>query len=275
MIAGLDANSELFLAALGRTQKRLNEANLQATSGKRVNAASDAPDEVSDLLRLKAEERRITRSESNLAAAKTDVDTADNTIAASIQLMDRAVTLGAQGASDTMDAGKRLTLANEIISLQAQMQTNSRAITVPGTFQVEDPAGGSFAAAKSSAEIYDHRNPDGTVAPDNVFAALDQLRTALQNNDTSAITKAMNSVKTASGYLNTMEAFYGTVENRLTNATDYAQKRDVELKTQISQKEDADLPSAALQITQANTQLQAAFQTRAQISRKSLFDYLG
>jgi flagellar hook-associated protein 3 FlgL len=275
MINGLDANSELFLAALDRIQQRLSDANLQATSGKRVSVASDAPDEVSALLRLKAEERRITRSESNLAAATTDANTADNTIAASIQLLDRALTLGAQGANGTIDTDKRLNLANEIAAIQAQMQNNSTALTVPDTFQVEDPAGGSFAVAKSAAEIYDHHNPDGTVASDNVFAALDNLRIALQNNDSAGIRTAIDSVKTASGHLNTMEAFYGTVENRLANAAGYAQKRGIDLKTQISRKEDADLPAAALQITQGNTQLQAAFQTRAQLPQRSLFDYLG
>lgn len=275
MISGLDANSELFLAALDRVQRRISDANLQATSGKRVSVASDAPDQVSDLLKLKAEQRHVTQVEANLAVAKADADTADNTIGASIRLLDRALQLGAQGANGTLDADKRLDLANEIEALQSQMQANSRALTLPATFQVEDPAGGSFAAAKGAGEIYDHHNPDGTVASDNVFTALDTLRIALQNNDISGITTAIDSVKTASGYLNSMEAFYGTVQNRIAAATDYAQSHDIDLKAQISQKEDADLTTAALQITQGNTQLQAAFQLRAKVPQSSLFDYLG
>ena len=275
MISGLDANSELFLAALDRVQRRISDANLQATSGKRVSVASDAPDQVSDLLKLKAEQRHNTQAKANLAVAKADADTADNTISASIRLLDRALQVGAQGANSTLDADKRLSLANEIEALQAQVQANSRALTLPANFQIEDPAGGSFAASKSAAEIYDLHNPDGTVASGNVFTALNDLRLALLSNNVTGVTTAIDAVKTASGYLNSMEAFYGTVQNRIDAATDYAQSHDIDLKAQISQKEDADLPTAALQITQGNTQLQAAFQLRAKIPQSSLFDYLG
>ena len=36
-----------------------------------------------------------------------------------------------------------------------------------------------------------------------------------------------------------------------------------------------DVTAAALEATQANTQLQAAFQMRAKLPHNSLFDYLG
>src|SRR5436190_21761901 len=222
MISGLDSSSELFLTSIARMQRRMGDATLQVSSGKRVTVASDAPDEVSALLRLKADQRHTARLESNLGMAKTDADTADETLGASIRLMDRALQLAAQGANQTLDADKRLSLAHEVESLQAQMQSYSRTFTVPPTFQVEDPAGGSFAAAKGADEIFDHHNADGTVAADNVFTSLDNLRIALQNNDTSGITTAIDSVKTASIHVNSMEAFYGTVQTRRTAATEFA-----------------------------------------------------
>jgi flagellin-like hook-associated protein FlgL len=72
-----------------------------------------------------------------------------------------------------------------------------------------------------------------------------------------------------------MEAFYGTVQRRVDDAVDTAGKVDIQLKTQISDREDADVVAAASEATQASTQLSAAFQMKANLPHTSLFDYLG
>ena len=158
--------------------------------------------------------------------------------------------------------------------------TNSSA-----TRRVEDSAGGSFAASKSAQEIFDTRNPPDplatddppltTPAADNVFAALHNLRLALLANDASRITAANTSVQLAAGHLNTAQAFYGTVQNRIADASNYSTTYDVQLKTELSQKEDADVTAAALAITQGNIQLQAAFSMQAKMPRTTLFDFIG
>ena len=71
-----------------------------------------------------------------------------------------------------------------------------------------------------------------------------------------------------------MESFYGLVQNRIQSASDFASNRDTQLKTDISQTEDADVTSAALQLTQGSTMLQAALQMRAKLPHTSLFDFL-
>ena len=65
------------------------------------------------------------------------------------------------------------------------------------------------------------------------------------------------------------------MENRIGDAAAFAGSYDLQLQAEISGKEDADITSAALEATQANTQLQAAFQMRARLPHSSLFDYLG
>jgi flagellar hook-associated protein 3 FlgL len=117
--------------------------------------------------------------------------------------------------------------------------------------------------------------PITTPAADNVFAALNNLRLGLLANDTTQITAASASIQTASDHLNTAQAFYGTVENRITDATNYSANYDVQLQTELSQKQDADVTSAALAITQGNTQLEAAFQMQAKMPRTTLFDFMG
>jgi flagellar hook-associated protein 3 FlgL len=104
---------------------------------------------------------------------------------------------------------------------------------------------------------------------------LNSLRTALLSNDTAGINTALNSIKQASTRLNANLTFYGTVETRIQDASNFADTYDTQLKTEISSKEDADIPSAALELTAANTQLQAALTMQGKMPTSSLFNYLG
>ena len=76
----------------------------------------------------------------------------------------------------------------------------------------------------------------------NVFAAVQNLETALTNNDTAGITAAVTSLQSASSYLNNQLAFYGEVENRVQEATDLAQKFQTQQTTELGNLRDTDVP---------------------------------
>jgi flagellar hook-associated protein 3 FlgL len=150
------------------------------------------------------------------------------------------------------------------------------------TRRIEDPAGGTFAATKTAQEIFGDMttvvNPDGSTstvpAADNVFKALKGLLTALQNNDQDGITNSIDALQTASAHLNNMDSFYGAVENRIQDGNAFASNYDIQLQTEISRKEDADVTSQALNLTQSNTQLQAAFTMEGKMPANTLFNFL-
>ncbi len=306
MISNLSASSEAFIANMDRVQRSVENAGRQTSSGKRVNVASDAPGEIDTILQLRTDGARNTQIQENLSVAKADADAADGALTSATKLMDRARVLAAQGATFTLDATGRQSLAGEVQSLLEQMVAISRTTVQgryifggdqdstppydvdltaangvsrltnsPATRRVEDSAGGSFAVSQSASEIFDTRKADDSPAADNVFASLNSLRVGLLANDTAQITAASASVQQASVRLNTAQAFYGTVQNRIEDATSYGANYDVQLKTELSQKEDADITAAALAITQGNIQLQAAFQMQAKMPRTTLFDFMG
>jgi flagellar hook-associated protein 3 FlgL len=306
MITNLSPSSEAFMANVDRVQRKIEDASRQVSSGKRVNVASDAPNEVDTILQLRSDEVRNAQIQANLGVAQADANAADGALTSATKLMDRATVLAAQGANFTIDATGRQNIAGEVQSLLEQMTAIGNT-TVQGrcifggdqdstppyqvdltaangvtpltnsaaTRRVESAAGGSFAVSQSARDIFDSRNPDDTLASSNVFAALNNLRLGLLANDATQITAASASLKLASDHLNTAQAFYGAVENRITDATNYSANYDVQLKTELSRKEDADVTSAALAITQGNTQLQAAFQMQAKMPRTTLFDFMG
>lgn len=306
-ITNLSAQATLFLSNLNRVEDTLSQASAQVSSGLKIAVASDAPDQISTLLQLRANLQQNTQVQSNLTLAQTDAQAADNALQSSIQLMDSALSLATQGASPILDASSRATIAQQIQAIQQQMVANSQT-SVQGRFifsgddastpqytwdptaanpvvagqasastrMIQDPAGGSFAASLTAQQIFDDQDAStGLPATDNVFNALNTLQQALANNDTTGITNSITLLHSASDHLNTMDAFYGNVEDQIQNANTYASQNGIQLQTQISQIQDADIPQAATELTQANTQLQAAMQMEGQMPHKTLFDYMG
>jgi flagellar hook-associated protein 3 FlgL len=310
MVTNLDPSSAIYVANLNRIEQALATANEQISSGRKINVASDAPDEIGPLLQLRADLQHNTQIQSNLTLAKTDATAADNALNGAAQLMDNAVQLAAQGANSTQTADTRSALAQQVQALQEQMvaysqtQVEGRYIfsgdsdqspayqvdlnaakgvdqlsSAAATQRIENPAGGSFAASKTAQQIFDTTTIDGNgnviPAPDNVFNALNTLRLALLANDQQAITSSTDLLHQAADQLDSMDSFYGTVENRIDDASSFAGNYDTQLQTQISGKEDTDIPTAAMEMTQANTQLQAAFTIEGKMPQTTLFSYLG
>ena len=305
MISSLSPQSQMFLADVAGAQQRIAVANRQLSSGLKVQVASDEPDVVGTLLQLRANLQKNSQLTSNLGLAKTDADVAEASLSSATQLMDTALSLAAQGATATTNASGRQAIAGQVQGILEQMvgysntQSGGRYVfsgdadtspayqldlsqangvdqlnTAAATRHVENPAGGSFPVSQTAQQIFDDRNPDGSLASDNVFAAVNGLRVALLNNDTNGITAATTSLKTASDHLNLSLAYYGTVQNRIQDATTWAGNYDVQLQTQIGQLQDADVAAASLELSQGTTQLQAAFASEARVPRYTLFDFL-
>jgi flagellar hook-associated protein 3 FlgL len=306
MITNLDASAEIFLADLNRAQRRQERAQRQISSGKLIQAPSDAPDQIDTLLQLRAAAEHNTQIKANLNRAATEAQGADSALNATVKVLDRALVLAAQGVDILQTTQGRASLATEVQSLMEQMvafsQTSvegrfifsgdadlnpsyeidwtsdtgvTRLTTAGATRRLEDPAGGSFLAARTAQDIFDHRNPDDTVAPDNAFAALNTLRLALLNDDTQAVQNSIDAIRFSAGHVNEAIAFYGSLETRIQDATNFASTYAVQLETDIGRKQDADITAAALAVSQSAVEIQAALSARARIPRTTLFDLLG
>ena len=295
MVSALKPHDEVFLQNTRRLNARIDTATRQISSGKRLNTVGDDPDHVGVLLASRADLSRVEQTGRNLSQVKTEVDTAEGILQNALKGMDRASTLGAQGATSFATAQSRTVLGNEIQSLLDQMvgytrtevqgryifsgdsdQTAPYESTTSGyngtaaTRQILHPTGGSFPVALTAQEIWDNDDPTK-----NVFQTLTNLRDALFSNDDAAINAALPGLRTATDHLNTELARYGAAQNRVTEATDATGKEKTRLLSLISDIEDTDLMQAALELNTATRDQQAALQARAKANRQSLFDYLG
>jgi flagellar hook-associated protein 3 FlgL len=306
MITNVDPQNALFLNGIDRIQNEISQASDQVSSGLRITVPSDSPDQIGALLQLRANLSQNSQVQSNLSLALTNAQAADNALSSSIQLMDTATSLATQGATATSDATTRASLAQQVQSILQQMvsnsQTNVQGVYIFGgdqgtpqytydptqtdpvitqqtsasTSQIQNPSGGTFPAALTARQIFDDQDPTtGGPATDNVFGALTTLITALNNNDTAGIGNSISLLQAASLHVNNSDAFYGNLEDQIQSATTYAGNYGIQLQTEISNIQDADIPTAATELSEANTQLQAAMEMEGQLPHSSLFNYLG
>jgi flagellar hook-associated protein 3 FlgL len=300
MIGSLDAASQSFLAGLSQIQQTLDTAQTELTTGLQINNVSDAPTEIADLWQLNSELDQTQQTETNLGQVSTEVNTAQSALQSAVTLVEQAETYGTQGASDTSSATTRQDLANELGAILEQLVSTANT-TVEGRYifagdtdqttpysidLTQNPPVSAYQGSASTREI---QGADGTAFPvaltaqqifdssnsqTNVFTSISDLIQGLQNNDDPTIDSALSDVQSSDTYLNQQLAFYGTVQDRVTSAQNFAQNYTVQLQTQLSGLQDANEAADITNLTQATTQLQAALQSEAQLPKTTLFDFL-
>lgn len=300
MISSLNPTTQQFLNDLNQISDSMQQAQNQVTTGLKVSQVSDQPDVISTLLATRASLSTSQQITSNLGQIKTEVDSGEQALQSAVTLFDQVQTLGASGVTSTSTAASNATLAQQAGSVLQEMvglaDTNEggRYIfagdsdqqapytvdltqTPPvsayqgsaATRVAQHPDGSTFAVSLTAQTIFDSSDPTT-----NVFSAITNLQTALANNDTAAIQTANAGLSKIGDYLNQQLAFYGNVQDKVAQATDYGSTQQTQLQTQISNLQDADLTSSILTLNQDQTQEQAALQSEARIPRTTLFDFL-
>ncbi|MSV35108.1 MAG: hypothetical protein EXQ47_05850 [Bryobacterales bacterium] len=301
MLSSLDPAAQRFLDTLNRIGDRMGRAQRQISTGLKVTQVSDAPAAVPLILAARANVNTTQQILTNLGRVKSEVDAGEQALQSAVQVFDQVQTLGAQGDTDTQTAEGRAVLAQQLDSLLQQLVgladttvegryifTGDSDQQIPYTYTpgqavplsaylgsnstrlVQHPNGTTFPIALTAQQIFDSADPTT-----NVFAAVQNLSTAFRNNDMTAIQTAVNALSKVGGYLNTQLAQYGNAQNKIAAAVDFGKTLQVQLANQLSNLEDADLTEAILEMTQSQTQQQAALESRARLPRSTLFDFLG
>jgi flagellar hook-associated protein 3 FlgL len=301
MVSSLQPTTQEFLNNVNRIAAEMTVAQTQLSTGLKVNVVSDAPDVISPLLQAQANLSSAQQITSNLGEVSTEVNTGEQAMESSVSLYDQVQSLSAEGATGTQSASGRADIAQQLQSIEQQMvglantNVNGRYIfagdsdqTQPYTFDatqtdpvsvyqgsastrtIQAPNGTTFPVALTAQQIFDSTDPTT-----NVFTSINNMVTALNSNDQTAISTANAALPGVATYMNSQLAFYGTAQDAISNATTSASTLVTQLQTQIGGMQDADETQSILNLTQAQTEQQAALQSFQQIPRTSLFDFLG
>jgi len=304
MIRNIGPSAERFLVDLGRIHDAAERAQREISSGVRVASSVDAPDQISGILQLRASIERNVQIRANLSRIKSEVDTAESAIDLAVRITERAGFSHHKGPArrrhnKPCDPGGRSAGASRAacrsepharrttIHLQRRPDQEPpyqidpsapngviRNFAMRASREVEHPTGPPFTVGKTAEEIFDRRNPDDTIASENVFAAVNGLGAALENNDQAGIESSLASLRAAGDYLNIQLSFYGNVQRKIAEGGDTAARLESRLKVELSGIRDADLTASILDLQQAATHEQAALSARANLPASSLFDFL-
>jgi flagellar hook-associated protein 3 FlgL len=305
MIQGLSSISQEFVANLQTLQQQIQTTDQQVSSGVKISQPSDDPAALGDVLQLESDLGRVNQVSNNLGLVQGEVNTAESALESASSLMEQVGSLAAEGANSTTTASERTALSQQVEQVLSQLVSTSQTqyngtyvfsgddatapsyqldlnsptgvdqlITAPSTRLIQDATGQTFAVSLTAQKIFDDQNPDGSPAPDNVFAAVNSLRVALANNDQTGITNAVSSVQLAQNYLQQQLAFYGGVQDEVTNSITVAQNFQTQYQTALSDETSTNMATAAVDLTQEQDSMQAAIQSEASMPHTSLFSLL-
>lgn len=300
MIPSLNPQTQSFLNSVDQIQQSMDQAEAELSTGLKINNVSDAPSEIANLWQTQSDLDQVDQVSSNLNGVTTEVNTAQDVLQNAVSLVENAETIGAQGASDTANADTRQSLADQLGSILQQLvaaantQVEGRYIFsgdddqqaaysvdltqadpisayqgTASTRQIQAADGSTISVALTAQQIFDSSD-----AQQNVFQSINSLREALLANDDTSINAAVGDVQSADTYLNQQLAFYGNVQDQVTDATNFAQNYQTQLQTQLSGIQDANETQAITQLTQSQTDLQAALESEAKLPQTTLFDFL-
>jgi flagellar hook-associated protein 3 FlgL len=300
MISSLNSANQAFVNSVDLITEQLDNDQLEISSGLSMQQPSDAPDQVSELLQARASLASSQQISTNLTSVTTEVNTGESSLESAVTLFDQVQTLAATAATGTATAATRQQNAEQLQSIEQQMvglaNTNieGRYIfagdtdqTEPYTYdttqadpvsayqgsastrQIQSANGTTFPVALTAQQIFDSTDPTT-----NVFTAINSLVTAMNNNDQASIATLGNGLATVATYLNQQLAFYGTTQDNVSDATNFATTQQTQLQTQIGNLQDANETAVIEDMTQAQTQLQAALTSKGDVPNTTLFSFV-
>jgi flagellin len=259
-IAGLNAQAKLLDTNMG-LEKTLG----RLTSGLRINSAADdaAGLAVANRHKLDNSGLQVGIRASNDAISKLQIE--DGAMSNVTALLDRALVLAAQAASDTF-TGSRATLDNEFQSVLAEITRNATAAgleTGNANLNARSVFVGNTQTATSTSVTY--VSFALTTAVDSQGLGISTQNITTQVDAAAAVT----ALQTAVGTLGTAQGRVGAAMNRLQFAISQAQTMSVSVTASESRIRDANIAEEAANLTKYNILTQSGLAALGQANQSS------
>ena len=286
-----------LLAALNQNQEQLNTDEQQIVSGQSVNLPSDNPAAAAGLVQNADQTSENDQFLRSVGSVQGEMQNADSTLNSVITTLQRAVSLGVEGANGTLSDADRAAIAQEVSGIQAQLinlanlsyQGNyvfagTATQTTPYVLDPSSPSGVRYAGNSNTNrvtlgnDLTVQSNLPGSQlfsAPGNdMFQAIQDLLTNLQSGNTTGIGAAVTAIGNAYNYIGTARVFYGNAENQLNAQQSYLNSATTQLAQQQSTLGGADMAAALSDLSTVQISRQATLAAMGRVGQSNLFDYL-
>lgn len=283
-----------LLAALENLQQQQNSATLELGSGSKINRPSDDPAGAAQLVQINDASSQTDAYESSISSISGLFSTADSTLSSVVTALQRAISLGVEGANGTLSDSDRSDIAAELTGIRDQLVSLANtsyqgqpifagtAQTQPFVLDASAPSGVRYAGNAGTNQVtvgngYQiqvnlpgsqvFNNPGG-----DVFQSLSDLIIALQTN--SGIGNAVTEVNAAYNQVDAQRVFYGNALNQTQAQQTYLATASLNLSQQKNAVAGADLASVASQVENDQVATNATLEAIGKMPQTSLFDYL-
>ncbi|MEN3309190.1 MAG: flagellar hook-associated protein 3 FlgL [Micromonosporaceae bacterium] len=284
--------SQTALAGLQGSLAKLGDLQQQMTTGKLINRPSDSPTGTIQAMQFRADIRAQEQYSRNAQDGQGWLGIIDSTLGDMTTQVQRARDLTLQGISTgtTSSVQGRIALATEIDSIR-QSLIGSANTTYLGRPVFGGTTAGALAYDPNANYLGDAGSINRTVGPGvsvqvdssgpgtfgtgtgQLFTVLALVSNDLRNNP-GALTADLAQLDTASATLQTQRSDVGARYNRIAQMKQIADNRILDLKAQLSDIEDIDLPKTITELQLQQTAYQAALSATAKVLQPSLMDFL-
>jgi flagellar hook-associated protein 3 FlgL len=286
-----------ILAAIAQAQFAEQTALQQLSSGKRVNRPSDDPAAAAGLIQNHAASATDDRYLQSVSSIRSLLQTADSSLSSVTSSLQRAITLGVEGANGTESQANRVELAQELSGIRDQIFQIAN-LSYQGTYvfggtattnppfvkDSTDPSGVRYVGNNNVNMVaigpseQAQMNVPGrqlfSATGNSIFQNLQNLITSLNNGDTTAISDATVQLRSSLDYFSQQRVMFGNTVNQLDAQEQFLNQDKVQLSSLENSLVAANLDQAATNLSQAQTAHNAALAAAAKVLPVSLLDYL-
>jgi flagellar hook-associated protein 3 FlgL len=286
--------SRNFLEDLALTKTRMDKAQSELSSGRRVNVLSDDPYAAGQSSEIEAVSSENDEYIANNDQLISKLGFLDSTLQRLVLSVENAQTLAAQALSGTTTAESRAALAEGVDGTRKQVlsiaNTQYNGVFLfsgshrPAADAFTDNAPG-FTYDGNDEAVYQRLDRSTTVQtnitgqdlfgdPPAVLDVLDNLKTAIANNDPTAIRAEAANLETIANRVNALDAIVGERVQLADQTQSRLREHNLALKTETSRLTDANLVESISNFNLADQAVKVSLSSQAKIQQLSLLDYL-
>jgi flagellar hook-associated protein 3 FlgL len=261
-----------LLSGLNQVRQQLNQSDLELASGRSINEPSDNPAGTSALILNHAAQAQNDSYQQNVSDLQSRLQIADSSLSSAVSVINQAISLGTEAGNSTLSNSDRQVIAQQLSGIQQQLvgianTTSGGTYLFSGTLVETQPftvdpsaaAGVTYNGNNSvtSVQVASGQSVNVNVPGSQLFlnssgsvlGSINQLITAVQSN--SGISAAVTAVGQASSEFDTQRLSYDTALNQLQSAGTFLSSEQLQLSTQETNLDGADIPQVATQLSQA------------------------
>ncbi|WP_377887330.1 flagellar hook-associated protein FlgL [Alkalihalobacillus sp. R86527] len=276
---------------MNRNLTRLERANEEVSTGKRINKPSDDPMGTEKSLKLSSELANNVQFERNADYAQSWLEVTEQSLSSVSDLLQRANEIGLQGANGINSPDELKNLGKEIDQLRDELE-NLANTKLDGKYIFNGQKTDQPIVIEESGNIINDDQPlNQRLSPfssmtinvhagevfggeDNLFKSLDDLSATLKSGNESGLQDAIGRIEKGSDQVLNKWTSLGAKQSRVESLSQRLKEENVSLQKLVSKNEDVDIAEAIMKLKSEESVYQASLASSAKIIQPSLMDFL-